>query len=264
MKRKLLTAIVLSYTLLVSLILVLGLYFQQIDQPFTTETEDIIDKTDSELDENLVQPSNTAIVSTKTHSTLTETLVSPSPEQAITQTVTAIFEDPTQTQQTSTPLAPTSTSPGYPINDEGTATATETQQSYPVNDSITSTISPTLTDGPTSTSITQTGWQGEWIVYWEQAGGGFLSGLMNIEFDGSDMFASVSIGEELYDFEGILNENQNIAVGSWSDALELGNFYWRMNDLGQFAGNLDSQIGFCGARLESSMPDPCFLVPSDK
>ena len=264
MKRKLLTGILLSYTLLILLIVAIGLYIQQTDQPLVTETEDIINKTDSKLDEYLSQSSTTTFVSAETEPVVTEPLVSPTLSPASTQSITETSVNPTQTEQTSTPSPPTSTSAGYPINDEGTATATVTPQSYPVNDSNTSTIPPTLTNALTSTPISQTGWEGEWSVYWEQKDGNFTSGLMNIEIDGSDLMASVSIEEEQYIFEGILNEKQNIAVGSWSNSQELGNFYWRMNEAGLFTGNLDSQIGFCGSRMESNMPEPCFAVPSDK
>jgi len=256
--------------MLTVLILVIGLNIQKTDQTFMTETRSFPGTPTTKPGEDGYQASKTAIddIGTQTWietpSAEMVTLPSPSVEPTKTQTITAISEEPTQTKRTSTTSTPTSTQPAYPVSGEGTAIATITPPPYPVEDGTTSTLSPTPTVTPTRTSTTQTGWSGDWTVFWEQADGSFLSGLMSVSVDGSDVTASVSVGEDQYDFKGILNESITTIVGYWSGSLESGNFYWRTLGLDQFSGNLDRQFGFCGSRSGGVMPEPCLDVPSDK
>lgn len=256
MKRKLLVVMILSYTLLVSLILGVGLYIQP-EEPETKITETVGKPDDSAIEKTATSIPITATI-TITPLSEADTQVSPGLEPSMTQTLTAPSVSPTQTQETPTPSQPTSTSPGYPINGEGTITATGTSQSYPVNNSITS------TQTPTNAAVAQSGWSGEWWVFSEQPDGSFLSGLMRVNIDESDLSAAVSLGEKQYVFEGVLNESQVIVIGSWSGAGVSGNFYWRTNPMEQFVGNLDRELGFCGARAENDKADPCLGVPSNK
>jgi len=87
---------------------------------------------------------------------------------------------------------------------------------------------------------------------------------MVFNVNGSDVTASVSMGEDSYNFEGILNESSVTVVGSWSGSIESGHFYWRTFTKGQFAGNLDRELGFCGIRGGVDMPEPCIDIPSGK
>ena len=256
MKRKLLIIMVLSYTLLVSLILGVGLYIQP-EEPETTVTETVGKPDDSAIEKTATSIPITATI-TMTPLLEADTEGPPDLEPSMTQTMTGLSVSPTQTQETPTPSQPTSTSPGYPINGDGTITATGTSQSYPVNNSTTS------TQTPTTAAVAQSGWGGDWWVFSEQPDGSFLSGLMRVNIDGSNLSAAVSLGEEQYSFEGVLNESQVIVIGSWSGAGVSGNFYWRTNALEQFVGNFDRELGFCGARAENSEPDPCLGVPSNK
>jgi len=266
MKRKLLIALGLSYILLILMILVIGLNLQRNDQPVITETS----SASATPGETVQQVSKTTTddISTQTwivtSSIETETLLSPGVEPSATHTITAVSEEPTQSGGTATPSAPTSTQSGYPVSGEGTATTITTQPPYPVEDQATATLSSTLTATITSTTTTQTGWVGNWTVFWEQDDGSLLSGLMAVNLDGSEITASVSIGEDQYNFTGVLNESQLTVVGSWSGSDEAGNFYWRSSMLGQFAGNLDRQVGFCGARSEEDLLESCFTVPAGR
>ena len=256
--------------MLTVLILAIGLNIQKTDQTFMTETRSFPGTPTTKPGEDEHQASKTAIddIGTQTWietpSAEMVTLLSPSVEPTKTQVITEISEEPTQTKRTSTTSTPTSTQPAYPVSGEGTAIATITPPPYPVEDVTTSTLSPTSTVTPSYTSTTQTGWSGDWTVFWQQADGGFLSGLMSVSVDGSDVTASVSVGEGQYNFKGILNENLMTVVGSWSGSLESGNFYWRTLGLDQFSGNLDRQFGFCGSRVGSNLLEPCLEVPSGK
>jgi len=270
MKNKVFLVLVSSYIFLILIILAIGLKVQKTDQLMITGTGAAPGTITSQPDDDLFQFSKTAIDNNETQtwietpSAAVETLLPLSVEPTKTQTITAISQEPTQTKRTSTTSAPTSTQSAYPVPGEGTAIATTTSPPYPVEDVITSTLSPTSTVTPSYTSTTQTGWLGDWTVFWQQADGGFLSGLMSVSVDGSDVTASVSIGEDQYEFTGILNESIITIVGSWSGSLESGNFYWRTLGLDQFSGNLDRQFGFCGSRSGGVRPEPCLDVPSDK
>ena len=261
---------IFSYIGLIVLILGIGLNIYKPDQPVITETISSTESQTTKPDKDGYQATETSVedivtqTSNVTPSPEIDILLSPSPEQSRTQVITSVSEEPTQSGMTATLFAPTSTQSAYPVPGEGTAIATTTSPPYPVEDVITSTLSPTSTVTPSYTSTTQTGWLGDWTVFWQQADGGFLSGLMSVSVDGSDVTASVSIGEDQYEFTGILNESIITIVGSWSGSLESGNFYWRTLGLDQFSGNLDRQFGFCGSRSGGVRPEPCLDVPSDK
>ena len=269
MKRKILLIVTGFYISLNLIIVAVGLNIQQEQEPLIPGTEAAPGRTDGQPD-NLGTSSPTAIVDvetqvwTETPDAAVEVTISPSPQPTMTQTPTAAAEETIQPSWTFTPSAPTSTSPAYPVSGEGTITATITPGSYPVNESNTATVTPSLTVTPTTASTTQTGWGGDWMVIWEQADGRIISGLMSVSVNGSGLTAALSVDEEQYDFEGILNESQVTVVGSWSGGSNSGNFYWRTLSSGQFVGNLDRQSGFCGSRLESDMPDPCLEAPDGK
>jgi hypothetical protein len=256
MKRKLLLIMLLFYILLVALIMAIGLYIQQRKPEIILSTiATKPDESETEKPETFISQTATLMVTPLTEA---DTQGPPGLEPSMTQTLTASSVSPTQTQETPTPSQPTSTSPGYPINGDGTIMPTATSESYPVNNSTTS------TQTPTNVAIAQSGWGGEWWVYSEQPDGSYHSGLMTVEIEGSDLSAAVSFLEEQFNFEGILNQNQVIVVGSWSGSGMSGNFYWRTNDLEQFVGYLDREFGFCGSRAENFIPDPCLGVPSNK
>lgn len=254
MKRKLLVIMLLFYILLIALIITIGFSIQQ------REPEITLTKTVGKPDEIEKTGTSVPMTATLTVTPLAEadTQAPPGFEPSMTQTVTTLSASPTWTQETPIPSQPTSTLPGYPVNGDGTITATATSGSYPVNNSTTSTQTPTIV------TIALSGWGGEWWVFSEQSDGSFLSGLMSVIIEGSDLTASVSLGGEQVNFEGILNENRVIVIGSWSGAGGSGNFYWRTNTLEKFIGNLDRELGFCGARAENNMPDPCLGVSSNK
>jgi hypothetical protein len=258
MKNKIILVIVSAYIFLILIILGIGLKVQETEQLLVIGTGTAAGTITRQTVEDEFQFSETAIDNTGTYTrTVTpsaafETSLPPSPEPTNTPTTSLVSQEPTQ----STPSEPTSTQINYPIAGEETEIPTSTPPAYPIQDNTT----PTFTATPT----TQTGCDGEWVVYSEQPDGSFLSGLMNVSIEGSDLSAEVSLGEETIVFEGILNESQIIAVGSWFGSGRSGNFYWRTNALEQFVGNLDREFGFCGARAENNMPDPCLEAPTNK
>ena len=270
MQRKLIIVMALSYIVLIAIIVAVGLNFHQCKQPSISAYGGYLNTRTSKPDEEISQILQNTSVKTETKvwvetpSSDIKSLRSPSVEPTKTQTITAISEEPTQTKRTSTTSTPTLTQPAYPVSGEGTAIATITLPPYPVEDLSTSTLSPISTPTPSYTSTPQTGWIGDWTVFWQQGDGGYLSGLMVVSIDGSDVTTSVLIGDDPYNFTGILNESRVTVVGSWSGSIESGNFYWRTFEAGHFAGNVDRQFGFCGSRSGGVMPEPCLDVPSDK
>jgi len=256
MKNKIILVIVSTYFLLILIILAIGLNVQKKEQLLIASTGTAAGTITSHPVEDEFQFSETAIDNTETHTWTDTPLIAvepsllPSPEPSKTPTITLVSKVPTL----STPSEPSSTQINYPIAGEETEIPTSTPPAYPIQDNTT----PTFTVTPT----TQTGWDGEWTVFWEQADGGFLSGLMDVYINGSDLTATVSLGQNSYIFDGILNESSVTVVGSWSGSGESGYFYWRTFSVGQFSGNLDRQLGFCGARDGGNPPDPCLHIPS--
>lgn len=257
MKQKILLTLSFSYLVLIILILAIGLNFQGRNNSLMIGVTP--DSTSGQPEEEVFQTSKTKIHTSGTQ-TITEIFLSPTFETTESQAITETLI-PTQLE-TPTPITPTPTSPSYPISDQGTSTPTSTQESYPVDEASTpATFTPTVM--PSQTSTTQDGWGGEWIVFWEQLDGSYLSGLMTVKIENTELTASVSIGEENYSFEGVLNDGLVTTVGSWYALGESGYFYWRSVSSDQFVGNLDRQFGFCGSRGDASIPEPCIKIPTD-
>ena len=260
MKRKIIFIVAFLYLALITLILILGLNLPGDNQPFGSETESLPAGTANQFDEREQVSTQAPAEFTETSTPEPELSQSPTPYEA--STITEFLETPTQTEPTSGTPSPTSTLEDYPIDDNPESTATS--QPYPVGTSTGVTHTATFTISPTSTSGTETGWAGEWNVFWEQPDASYKQGLMVINLDGLDLAASVTIDQEDFTFEGILNQNMITAVGSWSGSGESGSFYWAISDGGNFLGNLDRELGFCGIRSGGDRPEPCIDIPSSK
>ena len=256
MKRKIIFIVAFLYLALITLILILGLNLPGGNQPVGTETESLPDR----FDEEEQASSHTPAEFTETNTPEPELSQSPTPYEA--STITEVLETPTQTEPTSGTPSPTSTSEDYPIDDNPESTATS--QPYPVGDQTDSTLTPTFTLTPTDTPANETGWAGEWTVFWGQSDASYKPGLMMVNLDGLDLTASVTIDGKTYLFDGILNQSLLAVVGSWSGSGESGNFYWQTSNGGQFSGNLDRELGFCGIRGGGDRPEPCIDIPNDK
>jgi hypothetical protein len=260
MKHKILLVLALTYLALVLVIFAIGLNVQKIDQPFVNQTDAFLSATVSVPDNNQTQVFRTSVddVGAQNHTDRpkidTETVVSPELEPTLTLKHTTSVQEPT-------PEAPTSTYPAYPIPD-GTATATRTLIAYPVEESATP-APTTSTAAPSTTPNPETGWGGDWTVFWEQPDGSYLSGQITVEIMGSEVSALGLLGGDQVGFQGILNESRVTVVGSWAGSGDGGNFYWRSYSSDHFIGSLDREIGFCAIRRGENLPEPCKKIPSD-
>lgn len=161
---------------------------------------------------------------------------------ANTQTLvsmTAVF-----TNRTSTP---SSSSSAYPIN-------AQTRTPTPRN-STSSTPSPTITPTP------QTGWGGDWTVYFQQSDGTYTSGEINIDITGTNLIGSGMINSTNYSFEGRIISGGQSAIGRWTNSSDSGDFDWTLISDNQFAGSRDINFGLCGTRPGWTPPDPCYIPP---
>jgi hypothetical protein len=267
MQRKLLIHVVLLYIALMASILAIGLSYQQRENLQGAKTGVSHDEKPSEIVEAVSRFSETSVeysgeqFPSKTPYLESEVLRT----QTTEPTITPVLEGLSQLSQTPETTPTTITLPAYPSIVETTAlpTWTGTPSQNPEETRIPTNVL-TTDPSPTITSVSQTGWNGEWVVFWEQQDGSFLSGIMNVYVEKYNLTAAVSLGQVDYHLEGILNESQIIAVGSWFGSGGSGNFYWRTNALEQFVGNFDREFGFCGARAENNMPDPCLEAPTNK
>lgn len=174
---------------------------------------------------------------------LTETLGSTQDiSGANTQTLvsmTAVF-----TNRTSTP---SSSSSAYPIN-------AQTRTPTPAK-------SASSTPSATVTTIPQTGWGGDWTVYFQQSDGTYISGEINIDITDTNLIGSGLINSINYSFEGRIISGGQGAIGSWASASDSGGFDWILISDKQFSGSRDIDFGFCGTRPGLTPPDPCYIPP---
>jgi len=213
----------------------------------------------------------TSIVATNTRP-LSATSTKASTATQATQSVSTSYPVPTsQTASTNTPF-PTnqSASTSYPVptyepivthtpSSEPTSTVTATSKP---SDTPTATLTPTNTSTPsfTPTTAVQTGWEGDWTVWFQQADGNYISGDITINLNGTNLTGSGTLAGVNYTFEGFAPNNFT-ADGTWASPSSSGSFIWNLFPEEQFNGSRDYQFGFCGARPGSDQPAPCY-VPS--
>ena len=125
----------------------------------------------------------------------------------------------------------------------------------------TRTSTPTRTATLTPTPTLQTGWEGEWIIYIQQANGTYTSGTMILALNGTEVIASANLDAIEYNFEGVNYAEGKQITGPWQTDSSSGYFWWMLVSDAQFGGSLDLQYGICGARAGAEKPDPCFIVP---
>lgn len=192
-------------------------------------------------------PATTAALTT----TLSDT--TPGITPSATNTVPPVFS--TVTPQTPTAASyPVATNPLTAPTSTPTRTATRTP---------TATQTATTIHTATQTATPQSGWAGEWVVYLEQKDGSYLSSTINISVDGTQLGASATIGGIAYTYSGTIYNDGQIATGSWVTATADGWFWWTTSGIGQFTGSNEARLGFCGARIGLSRPQPCKELPTN-
>lgn len=164
---------------------------------------------------------------------------------------------PTQTRTaTSTPKFTqlyTATSTRTPTQTR-TATATLTA-------TLTATPTPTKTDAWTQTPTEQTGWAGDWQVFWQLDNNNYVEGTITVEVVGTDFTASGAVGGVDYTFTGRIIHEGETAFGNWTSPSGNGDFIWTNAGSGQFGGSRDLNYGLCGAREGAAPPNPCYIAP---
>ena len=180
----------------------------------------------------------------------TATKVNPQSTQGVSATSTVAQVSPSAPMV----LTPTATKKSA----TATLTPTQTRTSMPT---LTATASPTKTATLTLTPTSQTGWEGEWIIYIQQANGTYTSGTMILELNGTEVIASANLDGIEYNFEGDNYAEGKQVTGQWQTDSSSGYFWWMLVSDAQFGGNQDLQYGICGARAGAEKPNPCFIDP---
>ena len=162
---------------------------------------------------------------------------------------------PTQTQR---PTQPSNPNPAtYPITQNtspATATPTATRTSTP---SPTPTATQTNTPSPTPSATQPATWPGEWVIYWLLPNGTTRSGTLTVSLEQTQLSASADFGQIQMTFSGTVYTDGKEISGNYAQPSESGTFFWLMNATGQFIGNLDNLVGFCGAKQGMPQPNPC-------
>jgi len=185
----------------------------------------------------------------------TQSFLTPSGSPLATQSMTYVNNTPSSTA--------TLVNTQLPFQ---TAMNTLTPTNRPTNTATlkpTSTTIPSITSTPEVTSTLQSGWEGTWTAYVEQADGSYKVGLLLLSSTDENFIANVNIDNESLVFNGEFLGNLNNAVGTWTSQTSSGNFYWKYMSNDQFKGNMGSGLAFCAARNGALQPDPCFYAPED-
>ena len=196
----------------------------------------------------------------------TPTLAGELPATAAASATAAFVLTPTSTSPVQIPTS-TSKSATQPIvNQTRTSTPTQTKTATPTQTAtptLTQTATPTLTRTatPTSTQAQQTGWAGEWKVFWQLENQAYIEGTISIEVVGTDFTASGTVDGVDYVFNGRIVDQGLTAFGNWTSPSGNGKFIWNAVTEGQFGGSRDLYFGFCGARQGIIQPEPCYIPP---
>lgn len=198
----------------------------------------------------LVQPPTS--VSEPTSNSI-EPLTSQAPSVTLppgqTPTSPVMILTPTATLKSTTPPAATQTS--SPLVSP-TKTFTPTKTPTP-----TKTSTPTATVALTPSPTLQAGWDGEWTAYVVQADGSVLVGILTVTLAGDKVNGEFDVQGSLISLEGSFLGAGDQVSGSYAGFPGNGFFKWLISEGGTFAGNLDNQRAFCGARAGLPQPAPC-------
>jgi len=269
MKRKTLITLGIAYLVLVAIVLAVGLRINKTRITPTAMSGTVI----SAAEETSVLGGASPTTGDMGSPTAALTGVDTTPTQhspllTSTALVTQLLTEPTFTQTSRPNMTRTATQGAYPISGNSTAT----QPPYPVEESPTSTpnpgVTPTRTKTPTytptstsnQTSTPQTGWGGEWTIYWENENGIYVSQTMVVTLNGDEISANVSMNNFTYDLEGKIIKDIDVIEGQWESETSSGLFFWMLGIDNTFGGNWNNQFGFCGARPGYNQPQNCKII----
>ena len=90
-----------------------------------------------------------------------------------------------------------------------------------------------------------------------QADGSVLVGILTVTLAGDEASGEFEVQGSLMSLEGSFQGAGDQVSGSYAGFSGNGFFKWIIREAGTFAGNLDNQRAFCGARSGLPQPDPC-------
>lgn len=178
-----------------------------------------------------------------------------------------------KTENPPTGLTPSQPLPtgSLPTNAAGTGLPPTQGSGQPTSPNPTAIISPSKTPTrtattvptptPTPTATPQSGWEGTWVIYFQQTNGSYLNGQMTVTINGTDLSAEGAINGVPFTFTGRVLNDGLIASGTWSSTQSSGSFTWTLVQTNQFGGDRDLSYGMCGARAGAQPPEPCYIPP---
>lgn len=180
------------------------------------------------------------------------------------------------TRSAETGAPPTGATPSQPIptvsvptNAAGTGLPPTQGSGQPTSPNPTAIITPSKTPTRTNTPVPtatptatpQTGWEGVWVVYFQQTNGTYQTGEMTVTLNDTDLNAEGVINGIPFTFSGRILSGGLVASGTWSSAQTSGSFTWTLVQSNQFGGDRDLMYGICGARVGAQPPEPCYIPP---
>jgi len=260
MKRKTIILSAIAYLTLIAVILVIGLTIKRTQ--LTSDKESA-----SESSSMPLTAGNVGLTATRTKAR-TES----SPQIPLVDATSGTAYPMPEDEQTGypdaestelvTPITPSPT-PSPQVQSSGTARSlTPTRTTQP-----TETVQPTKTSTrtatqmpsktPTRTPTPQTGWEGEWTIWYGKPSEPLEKGSMEVEVFNENIEAFATIGEKDLEFLGVLAGDSKEAYGQCIIHFEQGDFYWELISNNQFIGRINNNFAFCASRHNEQQPDPC-------
>lgn len=125
----------------------------------------------------------------------------------------------------------------------------------PINNTPVTTVT-TITSS-TPTSLPQTGWDGQWTVWFGSPSGGHTTGTLSVTVSGESLSAKADFNGTEFHFEGNFDRSRKEVSGRYTRPAGDGWFFWQMITETRFGGTLDNLQVFCAARSGDLKPEPC-------
>lgn len=161
----------------------------------------------------------------------------------------------TQTKPTTSPTVVLQQATQVTSTSQVTSRSQNTQMVSPTAQVSVVTTQPitTLTRTPTP----QTGWAGEWTVWYGAPSETHTKGSMIVSVTGTSLSAVAAFNGLEITLEGNLNPDKQSLSGQYASPMGDGWFLWQHITSTQFGGTLDNQQVFCAARPGAPKPEPC-------
>lgn len=118
-------------------------------------------------------------------------------------------------------------------------------------------LTATATMTPSTLATQPEGWGGEWTMYfggdWEE----LTIGEANVTVSGKTLSATGVFGGDNMTMSGELTEDGQQVYGEFSLNGVTGSFFWQLTEPGQFGGNMQGNLRFCGSKGDLPQPELC-------